>query len=257
MVKRIREAIIRLAHKHPKLYTFCYLGSFVLMLAGGAFMPFLAKSCYYSVAYEKEQVTGIIEEISYDTVSFHVRYKAVDFRDYYFVIDGVQVRVPNSDGYGHRVGDTYEFWLYTDGSKKVGSAWKYQFFHGLLGLLPEIMIIVTAFAFIFTETSDRELEKRRRAQTAPKKPDYSSYSTAELYELCLTKKANVIPGKRQNRQYLICCLMEVYEFEKYLHESARKDLKAERKIGIFVWLCIGIVIVNYIVGIYFGIRLFL
>ncbi len=104
MREKISQAIVRLAHKHPKLYTFCYLCSFFFMLAGGAFMSFIVKSCYYSAVYEKEQVTGIIEEISYDTVSFHVRYRTVEFRDYYFMIDGVQVRVPNSDGYGYRVG---------------------------------------------------------------------------------------------------------------------------------------------------------
>lgn len=114
-----------------------------------------------------------------------------------------------------------------------------------------------AFAFIFTDTSDKELKKRYRAETTPVKPDYSSYSTAELYEMCLAKKANVMPGKRQNRQYLIRCLMEVYEYEEYLHESAKKDLKFERKYAVGVWLCIGIVVINYIVGIYFDIRLFL
>ena len=72
MCKKIQKLILNLNRKHFRWYTACYIISFVLMLFAGTFFPYAAKSVVYPLIYDKQEVTGTIEEVRDETVKIRM-----------------------------------------------------------------------------------------------------------------------------------------------------------------------------------------
>lgn len=246
---------------HEKIYTVCYLGSILLMLTAGAFTPFIAKSLAYPVFFEKQQTSGIIEEVKKDVIDIKIplRHRSAQYQKNYFVIDGIPVQVSDKDCFLFEEGDSYPYFRYERKGTRVGDCRNYQLWQGILGLFMQVLIFALALCFIFTETSEQELkkkEKQQRDRIPPSKLKYEDYSTKELYDLCLAEKIHIIPGKRKNREYLIRCLMQEYEHEIYRYEAAGKKRKTEKTLNFIRWAVYGFVTVQFMRHIYYLLNIF-
>lgn len=249
MRKAIQKYIRNLCNKHEKLYVLCYLGSFFLMIAAGSYIPFTMKSLVYPVFFEKRSETGIIEEIKQDEIEIWIpsKYRAAQYQKYYFIIDGMEVPVSGKDYYIYETGDSYSYFRYEGNEKEIGDHIDYQLWQGIIGALIQTGIFVTALIFIFTDTGEKELKKREeqdKDEKLPEKLKYKEYSTKELYELCVSKKVHIIPGKRKNRKYLEHCLMQEYEYEVYHYEHAKEDSKVIKLLHLIGWIGCGYVLIE-------------
>ena len=92
----ILKISMKLSRKHPKIYIFVngMLGlSICTMLS---FLPYIERAISYPVFYEKEVVSGIVEDIIMEKRSVAKKYGSTKMPIYYFVINDTWVRVTPS-----------------------------------------------------------------------------------------------------------------------------------------------------------------
>ena len=87
MGKYIKKFVLNFSRKHPTLYGWVYLLLFMILLTMLSFLPYVYRAIAYPVFYEKENVSGIIEEVAIENESVHVKRRTTDMPTYYFKIN--------------------------------------------------------------------------------------------------------------------------------------------------------------------------
>lgn len=166
-MKWMEQFLIRLCKEHPRLYTAGYLGSFVLLVAAGAAVPFAARSIVYPICAKQSIEAGMIEEVvkQEETVSiFGTRGRSNTYFKYQFVVNGVTVRVPPKDYRDYGEGDWYSYFLYTRDGNCVGDCHDYKLWQGVMLLGFTVFVLVLFLFFLLTETSEKELAKKEELE---------------------------------------------------------------------------------------------
>lgn len=255
----MKKLVHYLCKKSPTLYGVIYLLLFMLLLTSISFVPYIYRAVAYPLFYEKQDMSGIIEEVTMQKEDVHVRYKTTDMPTYYFLINDTTVRVTPSIAREYEAGDSFDYIQYSKGDKVIGESREYSLWKGVLGILTEIVVFAISISYFCIDTN--ESNKREKAgRELPQNIKYSELSTKELYELCLSYNISVIKGKRNNRQYLERCLRSRAKGNAWIREWNEKQAARSKPvyiifggIGIFAIL---IVIINYVKFIYYFIYLF-
>lgn len=253
----MKKFVSNFSRKHPVLYGWVYLLLFMLLLTMVSFLPYIYRAITYSVFYEKEVVSGIIEGVTIENQSVHVKYRSTDMPTYYFIINDTYVRVTPSIVREHEEGDVYEYVQYTRGDKVIGDSREYSLLWGIVVLLMGISIGDVAIPYFCVETRENPPTKKRREM--PKKVDYSQLSTKELYELCRARNVKIMDGKKGNHKYLENCLRNADGHIKWCIEYDKENRHVDIIIGIIKILAvIGAIVLalNYSGFIYHFVYLF-
>lgn len=262
-LKSVERFLVRLCETRPGVYTAGYLCSFFLLLAAGEAAPFITRSIVYPVCTQQSRERGTIEEVVKEeekTYIFGSHGRGNTYFRYQFVVDGLPVRVTPEDYRNYEKGDLYSYYLYRRNGKSIGDYHDYSLGQGVLLSMLVILAFLVSLAFIFTETSEKELEKKaefdRIGQKPPQRPRFEPYSTKELYEQCLAEGIRVGKAKSRNRKYLMNCLMGIHETKVYHYRSMLKE-KKQRKVadGIFAVLVL-VMVVNYMRHVFYLFYLF-
>ena len=111
-----------LCKKSPTLYGVIYLLLFMLLLTAISFVPYIYRAVTYPLFYEKQEMSGIIEEVTMQKEDVHVRYKTTDMPTYYFRINDTAVRVTPSIVREYETGDSFDYIQYSKGDKVIGES---------------------------------------------------------------------------------------------------------------------------------------
>lgn len=232
--KYMKKFVLNFSRKHPTLYGWVYLLLFMILLTMLSFLPYVYRASAYPVFYEKENVSGIIEEVAIENESVHVKRRTTDMPTYYFKINDTYVRVTPS------------------------IAREYSLLWGIAVLLMEFIIGFVAISYFRVETGENQAEKKPRE--LPQPMDYSQLSTKELYELCRSRDIDIMEGKRKNHKYLENCLRSAdWSGRWYANWSDKQERKIRPwKIFIIIIAVVAIIVVavNYVKFIYHFIYLF-
>lgn len=233
---------------------------FLLLLTMVSFLPYIYRAVSYPLFYEKEIVSGVIEEVSMQKGAVHIRHRSSDMPTYYFQINDTDVRVTPSIAREYEKGDVYNYIQYTRGEKVIGDSREYSLLWGIFALLMEILIGCIAVSYFRVSTKEDAKKEKEAIRELPQPADGKALSTKELYELCLLQNVHVMKGKRNNRQYLEHCLRNARGQRSF---SRRWREEQERKNGpsriIFLTVVIVallVVMVNYVKFIYYFVYLF-
>ena len=104
----MKKFVLNFSRKHPTLYGWVYLLLFMILLTMLSFLPYVYRAIAYPVFYEKENVSGIIEEVTIENESVHEKRRTTDMPTYYFKINDTYVRVTPSIAREYEEGDVYE-----------------------------------------------------------------------------------------------------------------------------------------------------
>ena len=260
MMEKIEDFIlkisIKLSRKHPKIY----LGVNVILLLSIctmlSFLPYIYKAISYPVFYEKEIVSGIIENIIVEKRTVAKRYGTTKVPVYYFDINDTYVHVTPSIRREYEVGDVYEYAQYTRGEKVIGESREYSLVWGILALMIEICIVyVLLFLLWFYFDTEGKLKKKRaRGLSVP--VDYSQLSKKELYKLCRLRGISIIESKRENQKYLEECLRKDDSIDKTVVEQKPQYELWERVGTKIAYVLLILVFISFSVFIYHFIYLF-
>lgn len=78
-----------------------------------SFLPYIYGAVSYPLFYEKEIVSGVIEEVSMQKEAVHIRHRSSDMPTYYFKINDTDVRVTPSIAREYKEGDVYNYIQYS------------------------------------------------------------------------------------------------------------------------------------------------
>ncbi len=233
---------------------------FLILMTMMSFLPYIYRAVSYPLFYEKEIVSGVIEEVFMEKEAVHVRYRSTDMPIYYFRINDADVRVTPSIAREYEEGDVYEYFQYTCGDKVIGDSREYSLLWGIFALLMEILIGCTAVSYFRVNTKEDTEKKKEARRELPQPADCKDLSTKELYELCLSQNVQVMKGKRNNRQYLERCLCNARGqrsfSRRWREEQERKNGPARSIFFVVVIAALLVVIVNYVKFIYYFVYLF-
>lgn len=252
LLNPVERFLIWLCKTRPCLYMACYLGSFLLFLAAGAATPFITRSIVYPIYTQQSRETGIIEEVDTGKEKVYIfgghgRFNT--YSHYRFVVDGLSIQVPPEDYRNYEKGDLYSYYLYRINEKSIGDYHDYRFGQGVLLLILVIFISLISMSFIFTETSEKELEKKEKfdklAKGPPGRPKFESCSTEELYEQCLSEGITIRKGKNRDRKYLMECLMNIHETKAYRYQSALKEKRRSKVMDRIFVVTVFVMAANY------------
>lgn len=256
----MKKMVLYLSKKHPTLYGLLYLLLFMILLTAVSFFPYIYRAIAYPLFYEKEAVSGVIEEVSMQKESVHIRYRSSDMPTYYFRINDTDVRVTPSIAQEYEEGDVYNYIQYTRGEKVIGDSREYSLLWGIAALLLEFLIGFVAVSYFRVSTKEDTQKEKESTQELPQPADCKDMSTKELYELCLSHNVHVMKGKRNNRQYLERCLRNESGqrsfSRKWREEQERKNRPAHIIFIVVIILALLVVITNYVKFIYHFIYLF-
>ena len=257
--KYMKKFVLNFSRKHPTLYGWVYLLLFMIFLTMLSFLPYVYRAIAYPLFYEKENISGIIEEVTIENESVYVKRRTTDMPTYYFKINDTYVRVTPSIAREYEEGDVYEYVQYTRGDKVIGDCREYSLLWGLLVLLMEFIIGFVAISYFCVETGENQPEKKPRE--LPQPMDYSQLSTKELYELCRSRDIDIMDGKRKNHKYLENCLRSAdWSGRWYANWSDKQERKIRPwKICIIIIAVVAIMVVsvNYVKFIHHFIYLFM
>lgn len=246
--------VLEFSRKYPKIYGLLQIVLFLFFLAALSILPYVYRALTYPVFFEKEYVSGVIEEVAIKTKTVHVKHRSQSMPDYYFIINDTCVRVTPSIVRQYEEGDVYEYIQYSCGSKVVGESREYSLVWGIVALLFVIWIgYVTVFSFS-ADSETNPSEKKPRKMPIPM--DYSQLSKKELYELCQSRNISIMEGKRGNKKYLENCLRKEDKSNKWLAGQERKEKSAGRFVTIIAIVLLLFIIKNYSEFIYYFIYLF-
>lgn len=231
----------------------------MLLLTAISFVPYIYKAVAYPLFYEKQDMSGTIEEVTMQKEDVHVRYKTTDMPTYYFLVNDTAVRVTPSIAREYEAGDSFDYIQYSKEDKVIGESREYFLWQGILGILAEIVIFAIAVSYFCVDTNGSD-KRKKESRELPQNINYKELSAKELYELCLSYNVSVIKGKRNNRQYLERCLRSRVKGNAWIHEWKEKQA-AKSKLVYIIFGGIGIfalviVIINYVKFIYYFIYLF-
>ncbi len=254
----MEKFVLKLSKKHPVLYGWVYFLLFMLLLTLVSFVQYMYRAIVYPVFYEKEVVTGIVEEVAIENESVQVKRSSTDMPTYYFLVNDTYVRVTPSVVREYEEGDEYEYFQYTRGNKVIADSREYSLLWGIVVLLMEIITGFVAISYFNVDTGENPPKKKR--QELPPQMDYSQLSAKELYELCKSREIDIIEGKRKNRRYLENCLRNAESSEKWYakwsNEQERKNRPWNIFITIFAIAALAVVLINYVRFIFYFIYLF-
>ena len=120
--------------------------------------------------YEKEIVSGVIEEVFMQKEAVHIRHRSSDMPTYYFKINDTDVRVTPSIAREYKEGDVYNYIQYTRGEKVIGDNREYSLLWGIFALLMEILLGCTAVSYFRVSTKE-EVEKEKEARQELPQPE--------------------------------------------------------------------------------------
>lgn len=168
IVEKIEDFVLKislkLSRKHPKVYIWVNGMLFLSICIMGSFLPYIYKAIVYPVCYEKEVVSGTIENIVMEKRSVAKRYGSTDMPIYYFIINDTDVLVTPSVRREHEEGDVYEYVQYTRGDKVIGDSRDYSLLWGFMALVIEIIInYVLVYLLCFYIDTQGKLKKRESA----------------------------------------------------------------------------------------------
>ena len=202
----ILKISIKLSRKYPKIYFGINVMLLLSICAMLSFFPYICKAIVYPVFYEKEVVSGTIENIVMEKRSVVKRYGSMDMPIYYFVINDTDVLVTPSILREHEEGDVYEYVQYTRGDKVLGDSRDYSLLWGFMALAIEIIInlVLVYLLWFYVDTQGKLRKKKKREFYVP--VDYAQLSAKELYKLCRGRGLRIMERKRKNKKYLEECL---------------------------------------------------
>lgn len=241
---------LRLNRKHPKLYILLngmLLLSICIMLS---FLPYIYKAIAYSVFYEKEVMSGSIEDIVMEKRPVAKRYESMDMPIYYFVINNTYVLVTPSILREYEEGNVYEFFQYTRDDKVIGDSRDYSLLWGIVALLIEIIInyILISLLWFYIDTDGKLRKKRKREFYAP--VDYTQLSVKELYKICRGRGLRIMESKRKNKKYLEECLRNDDSIDKNNVEHNPKYERWERVMIKIEYMLIILICISFCVFFY-------
>lgn len=256
----MKKFVLYLSKKHPTLYGLLYFLLFMILLTAVSFLPYIYRAFVYPLFYEKEEMSGIIEEVTIKNNSVHARYRSTDMPTYYFRINDTDVRVTPSIVREYAEGDVLDYIQYTRDKKVIGDSREYSLLWGIAALLLEFLIGFMAVSYFCVDTEEDTKKENKVKRGLPQPADCKELSTKELYELCLSHNVPVIKGKRNNRQYLERCLRNENGqrsfSRKWREEQERKNRPSHIIFIVVIILALLGVITNYVRFIYHFIYLF-
>ncbi len=257
----MKKYIISFSNKHPRWYGFIYLLLFMFLLTALAFLPYIYRAIVYPTFYEKQEMSGVIEAIIVKNTEMNVKYnRSTDMPTYFFDINDTYVRVTPSIVREYNEGDVYHYIQYSRDGKVIGESREYSVLWAMIGLLVEVLIFYAVISFFRIDTKgENEEGELSKEYIVEEGVSYNTLSTGELFELCQKRNIHVIKGKRNNRQYLECCLRSNDERSGYGRRVREKSNKGGLGIiGLmaFIVLMILVVVINYVRFIYYFVYLF-
>lgn len=151
----VKKFVLYIGKRYPRIYGMLYLLMIAVMIVALSFFPYVYKSLRYSCLYEKQQVTGVIEDIVISEKNMRIRNSHTTFQTYYLLFDDIKVWVTPSMAVKYEEGEVYEYYRYIRGNKVIGECFDYTLVGGLLGLFLEIGIVYMAVIYCFTDVRDK------------------------------------------------------------------------------------------------------
>ena len=106
----------------------------------------------YSTLYQKESARDIIQEEIRVEEEVAIKHRTTTMYRYYFLINDYEVPVRPSDYRAYKVGDKFEYYLYSKNDVVKEDRRNYSFAEGLLGLLAEGVVFWTAISYMNVNT---------------------------------------------------------------------------------------------------------
>ena len=230
----MKKIVLFISRRFPKVYGFLYLILFFLLIIAGACLPYVYRGIVYSAVYEKEFARGVIEKEITVEEEVAVKRRTTTIYTYFFEIDGYKVAVRPSDCRDYKIGEEFDFYIYSHNGKIKADSREYTLRHGILGLLAEIVAFYVTISYMRVDTGKSAERKNKTRENGEEKSEqdalisvnYEQLSTKELYKLCCEKNIKIITGKRNNREYLERCLRSDYDSKKSMAKW-RKEREKE------------------------------
>lgn len=239
----VKHIVLYISKRYPRVYGMLSLLMTAIMIITLSFFPYVYKSLGYSCLYEKQQVSGVVEDIVVSEKNLRIRNSHTTFRTYYLLIEDIKVWVTPSMAEKCEEGEVYEYYRYIRGNEVTGECFDYTLVGGLLGLLLEIGIVYIAAFYCFTDVKDKGNKENVKESALPLPREYKNYSAKELYEICLLNHIQVLDGKRRDRKYLERRLRNADDrYDPYLRKMKAEKSEKSKIVQVFEILCCIIVI---------------
>ena len=239
----VKQFVLFISKRYPRAYGMLYLLMIDIMIIALSFFPYVHKTLSYSCLYDKQQVSGVVEDVVVSEKNLRIRNSHTTFQTYYLLIDDIKVWVTPSMADKCEKGEVYEYYRYIRGDKVIGECFDYTLAGGLFGLLLEIGIVYIAAFYCFTDVKDKGNKENAVESALPLPREYKNYSAKELYELCLLNHIHVLDGKRRDRKYLERRLRNADDrYDPYLRKMKAEKSEKSKILQVFEILCCIIVI---------------